>query len=953
MHGRASRRPASLCILVGAAILVLGACASDAPRAPTVLHEDRGLGLELDLTAMAPAQRRQELTQAARLGLRWLRLPVRWADLEPRRGQVDWEALDDAITVAESGGLKVLLSIYTAPAWSRHDPPPPVTWWLCDDVAVRTPGAADAAPPTDPRDLSAFLRRVAARYQDRVSAVELWREPNLLPSWRAAGPDPEDYGRLLKAAALTVRREAPTWRIVSAGLAPVKVAASPVCFQSDLVFLDRLAATGALDLVDAVGVQVPGLRSPALDPPAEATLNYRRAELQHAVLIRQGWADMPLWLLAVGWRAAADGQPSSWGSWPPDAAAEELRAAWGLARGAWPWAGPMILTHPAPGLADDDPRQGYGLWARDGEGTGLTTLGREVADLTMTAPPVAASVHDDWVAPTPPRPWWPAVPGGLAAATGLALVIGWRPRWREPTARHGRFARPRLAGKPAEVLSSVEAVLHGWLAAWVALALVLANAHLPPALAIVCLTALGLVAFVDPLAILTVAAATLPWRDSLRLTLLTRPILPLEGLLLLAATGIAARWMLSCRWQDEGQDTGPESAERRRDLGLVLLLCGWGAVAAAAAQVARPAWFEWRTVIVEPAVFYLLLRAWARPWPALRQVLQGMVGGAAVAALGGLVGMALSLLSASGASIDVGLATAVAAEGVFRARGPYGSPNNLALWLGRALPLSIAIALDSAAIDRRRFYLRWGAVLVIGLGLLATFSRGSWVLGLPALVMVAVLAWRKRGRRLRLSADPSPRSSSPRAPRAFLVIAVSAVLLLIVPLLGSERLRGTLSLEPGSTAFIRWRLWQSSVEMIRDHPWTGVGPDNFLSAYRDHYVRRDVVQERSLSHPHNLFLDWAARLGLPGLFIGILLIGGTVEALRRAARAAPMGGDRWVWIWGLIGMQAYALAHGLVDNHFFLVDLAAGQWLLLAAARSSYWKADEDAAPPQVTDRRV
>lgn len=952
MHGRASRRPASLCILVGAAILALGACASDAPRAPTVFHEDRGLGLELDLTAMAPAQRRQELTQAARLGLRWLRLPVRWADLEPRRGQVDWEALDDAITVAESGGLKVLLSIYTAPAWSRHDPPPPVAWWLCDDVAVRTPGAADAAPPTDPRDLSAFLRRVAARYRDRVSAVELWREPNVLPSWRAAGPDPEDYGRLLTAAALTVRSAAPTWRIVSAGLAPVQVAASPVCFQSDLVFLDRLAATGALDLVDAVGVQVPGLRSPALDPPAEATLNYRRAELQHAVLIRQGRADMPLWLLAVGWRAAADGQPSSWGSWLPDAAAEELRAAWGLARGAWPWAGPMILTHPEPGLADDDPRQGYGLWARDGRGTGLTTLGRAVADLTATAPPVAASVHHDWVAPTAPPPWWPAVPGGLAAATGLALVLGWRPRWRDPTARLGRFERPRLARRFAEVLSGVQALLHGWLAAWVALVLVLANAHLPPALAIVCLMALGLVAFVDPLAILTVAAATLPWRDSLRLTLLTRPILPLEGLLLLAATGIAARRLVPTRSPNEGQHTGPESAERRRDLGLVLLLCGWGAVSAAAAQAARPAWFEWRTVIVEPAVFFLLLRAWARPWPALRQVLQGMVGGAGVAALSGLFGLAISLLAAIGASVNAGLATAVAAEGVFRARGPYGSPNNLALWLGRALPLSIAIALDSAAIDHRRRQLRWGAVLVIGLGLLATFSRGSWVLGLPALIGVAVMAWRKRGRRLGLSAD-HPRSPSPRAPRALMVIAFATVLLLIVPLFGSERLRGTLSLEPGSTAFIRWRLWQSTVEMIRDHPWTGVGPDNFLSAYRDYYVRRDVVQERSLSHPHNLFLDWAARLGLPGLFLGILLIGGTVEALRRAARAAPLGGDRWVWIWGLIGMQAYALAHGLVDNHFFLVDLAAGQWLLLAAARSSYWKAYEDAALPQVTDRRA
>ena len=69
----------------------------------------------------------------------------------------------------------------------------------------------------------------------------------------------------------------------------------------------------------------------------------------------------------------------------------------------------------------------------------------------------------------------------------------------------------------------------------------------------------------------------------------------------------------------------------------------------------------------------------------------------------------------------------------------------------------------------------------------------------------------------------------------------------------------------GGTSFFRVALWKSTLEMIRDHPWFGVGPDNFLYAYRGRYLRPEAWQEPSLSHPHNVMLDFAARLGLIGL----------------------------------------------------------------------------------------
>jgi putative inorganic carbon (HCO3(-)) transporter len=109
--------------------------------------------------------------------------------------------------------------------------------------------------------------------------------------------------------------------------------------------------------------------------------------------------------------------------------------------------------------------------------------------------------------------------------------------------------------------------------------------------------------------------------------------------------------------------------------------------------------------------------------------------------------------------------------------------------------------------------------------------------------------------------------------------------------------------------------------MALDHPWLGVGPDNFLYAYRTRYVLPSAWQELSLSHPHNIVLDLWTRLGIPGLAVGIWAIAsGAWRAWRLFNHPDP-------WIWpialGLLGGLAATVAHGLIDNSLFLVDLMA------------------------------
>jgi O-antigen ligase len=126
--------------------------------------------------------------------------------------------------------------------------------------------------------------------------------------------------------------------------------------------------------------------------------------------------------------------------------------------------------------------------------------------------------------------------------------------------------------------------------------------------------------------------------------------------------------------------------------------------------------------------------------------------------------------------------------------------------------------------------------------------------------------------------------------------------------------------------------------MFADHPFFGVGLDNFLYEYRSRYIFDAAWQEPNLNHPHNIFLDFATRLGLFGLLAGGWMIWEAYRALKAAvgsltSEAATASETEWLPVAvGLSGSLAAMLAHGLVDHSFFLVDLAFVFYLILGTA---------------------
>ncbi|NJP06840.1 MAG: O-antigen ligase family protein, partial [Chloroflexaceae bacterium] len=236
---------------------------------------------------------------------------------------------------------------------------------------------------------------------------------------------------------------------------------------------------------------------------------------------------------------------------------------------------------------------------------------------------------------------------------------------------------------------------------------------------------------------------------------------------------------------------------------------------------------------------------------------------------------------------------------------------------GRIWPVAAALAVAAAyPLAMWRHAQRWPMVLIAGLcallalgGLLVSFSKGA-LLGLLAAGLVLLFF--------------ASRSLAPR--RRWLILGgslLAGVLLLtaVALVLGVERLNPL-----GETSAVRLKTWSASLTMIGDHPLVGIGLDQFGQFYPD-YMDPSLAQtnERFTSHPHNLLLDIWLRLGIMGIVaISWLLIRFYRRILHPTGDALPS-----IINAGIAAAMTAALVHGLVDNVYFVPDLAFAFWLLL------------------------
>jgi O-antigen ligase len=130
---------------------------------------------------------------------------------------------------------------------------------------------------------------------------------------------------------------------------------------------------------------------------------------------------------------------------------------------------------------------------------------------------------------------------------------------------------------------------------------------------------------------------------------------------------------------------------------------------------------------------------------------------------------------------------------------------------------------------------------------------------------------------------------------------------------------------------LRWKLWESSLHMLADHPILGVGPDQFLNQFQSKYATEEQQAENWTAHPHNIVLDYWLSLGIMGLMVLVWLLWRffreTIGTIRAATLPRPNDLVVRALALGLAASMVNFLVHGLVDNSYFLMDLAMIFWL--------------------------
>ncbi len=108
----------------------------------------------------------------------------------------------------------------------------------------------------------------------------------------------------------------------------------------------------------------------------------------------------------------------------------------------------------------------------------------------------------------------------------------------------------------------------------------------------------------------------------------------------------------------------------------------------------------------------------------------------------------------------------------------------------------------------------------------------------------------------------------------------------------------------------RWGVWQAAWRMIRERPWLGVGPNQFLLVHPAYAL----PESAHLTDPHNMYLRVAAEWGVPA---ALLFFGWVVWELALVWRLRDQP-YRWALAAAVIGF----LAMGLFDTPLFTLHIS-------------------------------
>jgi putative inorganic carbon (hco3(-)) transporter len=203
-------------------------------------------------------------------------------------------------------------------------------------------------------------------------------------------------------------------------------------------------------------------------------------------------------------------------------------------------------------------------------------------------------------------------------------------------------------------------------------------------------------------------------------------------------------------------------------------------------------------------------------------------------------------------------------------------------WMTLGGELMIALLLIGAVVlfATDRTWMGWFivAALPVSAALAATWTRSMW---LGAFCGAVYLIWFWKPWTL------------------FILPVLIGLMLLANPLSLRERAFSIVAPHPGQTDSNEHRaeLRRIGWEMVKAHPWLGIGPEQVSRQYQD-YIRADMPRPRAseyYGHLENDYLQYAAERGVPTALALLWMIGwALVDFLRALRRLPPDAPQRWI-----------------------------------------------------------
>lgn len=264
-------------------------------------NEAANVGFAYGVEVHLPGQNMSQVVDLAyEMGTPWVKQQIEWANYETSKGEINWTPIDDMVDVLEESGLNVLFTVTSAPGWARDS-------------------EQERGPAVNNQDYADFIGAMAARYQGKVHAYEIWSEQNLRREWNTPrGISAVDYVGLLEAAFVAIKTADPAAVVVSGGLSPTGFN-DGVNAIDDRVYLRQMYEAGVADWADAIGAHPSGWGNP---PDSTCCRNNRPAvaawddhpsfffkeTLQdyREIMVANGDSGTYIWVTEFGW-ATTDG----------------------------------------------------------------------------------------------------------------------------------------------------------------------------------------------------------------------------------------------------------------------------------------------------------------------------------------------------------------------------------------------------------------------------------------------------------------------------------------------------------------------------------------------------------------------------------------------------------------------------------------------------------------------